>query len=93
MKKIQIPKWPIFLITIIFVNSFSLICTHQRVVQISSYSVLARVGKPVHQSIQKLTIIDPNTPKDPFLLLIYFELTWTQHEALCPAGCLSVDFS
>ena len=27
MKKIQIPKWPIFLITIVFIMSFSLIST------------------------------------------------------------------
>ena len=86
MKKIQIPKWPIFLITIIFVNSFSLICTHQRGVQISSYSVLAQVGKPIPQSIQKLTVIGPNTPLDPFLLSIYFELTWSNTKLFIPLG-------
>ena len=45
MKKIQIPKWPIFLITIIFIISFSLISTHEGGIQISSYSVLAKGGK------------------------------------------------
>jgi hypothetical protein len=45
MKYHLIRKLPIFLITIIFIISFILISTHERGIQISSYSVLAKGEK------------------------------------------------
>jgi len=51
MKYHPITKLPIFLITIIFIISFSLISTHEGGIQISSHSVLAKgkkSGPPQH---------------------------------------------
>ena len=51
MKYHPITKWSIFLITIIFIISFSVISTHEGGIQISTYSVLAKgkkAGPPQH---------------------------------------------